>query len=203
MVGYVGETCVVCCSSLCLESSVMSNELNLAAVITEYGPKTIGVTDEDLKAGKFPLPAGFKYRKPKGKPYLRNADGSAVIAEKEKRTREGSEEVSVPDGGFTSADVPGWSYAKHRMLKAADFRDESHYWQWRKQSYAAAIVAECDEQLAELSKYTPEERKARANAAREKGRLTGAVEKLAADPAILAGLSQELKDKLLALLSGG
>ncbi len=179
------------------------SELNLAAVIAEYGPKTVRASDDDLKAGKFPLPNGFKYRKPKGKPYLRNPDGSAVIAEKEKRTREGAEEVSVPDGGFTSADVPGWSYAKHRMLKAADFKDEKDYWQWRKQSYATAIIAECDEQLTELAKYTPEERKARANAAREKGRLTGAVEKLAADPAILAGLSQELKDKLLALLSGG
>ena len=179
------------------------SELNLASVVAEYGLKTVGASDDDLKAGKFPLPNGFKYRKPKGKPYLRNADGSAVIAEKEKRQREGAEEVSVPDGGFLSSDVPGWNYAKHRMLKSADFKDESHYWQWRKDAYAIAIIAECDAQLTELSKYTPEERKARANAAREKGRLTGAVERLAADPAILAGLSQELKDKLLALLSGG
>lgn len=176
--------------------------LSLADVIAEYGPKTIGVADGFL--GNCPLPKGFSYRKPKGKPYLRNADGSCVIKQKEGRKREkGSEAVSVPDGGFLSADVPGWNYAKHRMLKSADFKDEAHYWQWRKQSYAVAIIAECDEQLAELAKYTPEERKARANAARERGRLAGAVEKLATDPAILAGLSQELKDKLLALLSGG
>ena len=179
----------------------MSSELNLAAVIAEYGPKTIGVTDDKL--GNCPLPQGFRYRKPKGKPFLRNPDGSCVIVPKEKRTREGAEEVSVPDGGFVSADVPGWNYAKHRMLKSADFKDECYYWQWRKKAYAAAIVTECDDMIAELAKYTPEERKARANAAREKGRLAGAVEKLAADPAILAGLSQELKDKLLALLSGG
>ena len=179
------------------------SELTLASVVAEYGPKTVSASDEDLKAGKFPLPAGFRYRKPKGKPYLRNGDGSAVIVAKEKRTREGAEEVSVPDGGFTSAEVSGWSYDRHRLLKASDFKDEAHYWAWRKNAYAAAIIAECDDMIAELAKYTPEERKARANAAREKGRLTGAVERLAADPAILAGLSQELKDKLLALLSGG
>ena len=179
------------------------SELSLASVVSEYGPKTVLASDDDLKAGKFPLPTGFRYSKPKGKPYLRNPDGTAVIKVKESRQREGAEEVSVPDGGFTSSDVPGWNYAKHRMLKSADFRDEAHYWAWRKNAYAAAIIAECDDMIAELAKYTPEERKARANAAREKGRLAGAVEKLAADPAILAGLSQELKDKLLALLSGG
>lgn len=176
--------------------------LSLADVIAEYGPKTIGVADGDL--GNCPLPKGFAYRKPKGKPYLRNADGSCVIKQKEARKREkGSESVSVPDGGFLTADVAGWDFAKHRTLKPADFKDECCYWQWRKDSYASAIIAECDAQLSELARYTPEERKARANAAREKGRMVGAVEKLAADPAILAGLSQELKDKLLALLSGG
>ena len=177
-------------------------KLSLNAVVAEYGPKTIGIADGEL--GNCPLPAGFRYRKPKGKPYLRNADGSCVIVAKEGRKREkGSESVSVPDGGFLSSEVPGWDYAKHRMLKSADFKDESHYWEWRKNAYAVAIVAECDDMIAELAKYTPEERKQRANAAREKGRLAGAVERLAADPAILAGLSQELKDKLLALLSGG
>lgn len=177
-------------------------QLSLNDVVAEYGPKTIGVSDTDL--GNCPLPAGFRYRKPKGKPYLRNADGSCVIVVKEGRKREkGSESVSVPDGGFLTADVSGWDYAKHRVLKAADFKDECDYWKWRKNAYASAIVAECDKQLEELARYTPEERKARANAARERGRLNGAVEKLAADPAILAGLSQELKDKLLALLSGG
>ncbi len=177
-------------------------QLSLNDVVAEYGPKTIGVADGDL--GNCPLPDRFRYRKPKGKPYLRHADGSCVIVAKEGRKREkGSESVSVPDGGFLSAEVPGWDYAKHRLLKSSDFKDESHYWQWRKDSYASAIIAECDRMVAELERYTPEERKARANAAREKGRLAGAVEKLAADPAILAGLSQELKDKLLALLSGG
>lgn len=180
------------------------SQLTLETVIAEYGPKTSSASDEDLKSGKFPLPAGFSYRKPKGKPYLRNADGTAVIKQKEGRKREkGSEAVSVPDGGFLSAEVPGWDYAKHRILKAADFKDEADYWKWRKNAYASALIAECDKQLEELAKYTPEERKQRANAAREKGRMVGAVEKLAADPAILAGLSQELKDKLLALLSGG
>lgn len=180
------------------------SELTLAAVIAEYGPKTVSASDEDLKSGKFPLPSGFRYRKPKGKPFMRNADESAVIVAKEGRKREkGSESVSVPDGGFLSAEVPGWDFAKHRILKAADFKDEADYWKWRKNAYASALIAECDKQLEELAKYTPEERKQRANAARERGRLTGAVEKLAADPAILAGLSEELKSKLLALLSGG
>lgn len=178
------------------------SQLNLHDVVAEYGPKTIGVADGDL--GNCPLPKGFRYRKPKGKPYLRNADGSAVIVAKEGRKREkGSESVSVPDGGFTTSDVVGWNYAKHRVLKSGDFRDETHYWEWRKNAYATAIIAECDAQLTELARYTPEERKARANAARERGRLNGAIEKLAADPAILAGLSEELKAKLLALLSGG
>lgn len=176
-------------------------KLSLNEVVAEYGPKTIGVQGSDL--GNCPLPAGFRYRKPKGKPVLRNADGSAVIAEKETRQREGAESISVPEGGFTSAEVGGWDYAKHRLLKSSDFKDEKDYWTWRKDAYATAIVAECDNMIAELSRYTPEERKQRAAAAREKGRLAGAVEKLAADPAILAGLSQELKDKLLALLSGG
>ncbi len=176
-------------------------KLSLNEVVAEYGPKTIGVEDTNL--GNYPLPAGFRYRKPKGKPYMRNADGSCVIVEKEKRQREGTEAISVPEGGFTSPDVPGWDMERHRMLKVSDFRDEAHYWKWKRDIVAASIIAKCESMMAELSKYTPEERKARANAAREKGRLTGAVEKLAADPAILAGLSQELKDKLLALLSGG
>lgn len=192
--------CVVLFVSHHVRGLVMA-KLTLNEVISQYGPKTVGVLDSDL--GNCPLPAGFRYRKPKGKPYMRNADGSAVIAEKETRQREGAESVSVPEGGFLSAEVSGWDYAKHRLLKSSDFKDETHYWMWRKNAYAAAIVAECDDMIAELARYTPEERKARANAAREKGRLAGAVEKLAADPAILAGLSQELKDKLLALLSGG
>lgn len=180
------------------------SQLTLETVIAEYGPKTASATDDDLKSGKFPLPTGFTYRKPKGKPYLRNADGTAVIKAKEGRKREkGSESVSVPDGGFLAAEVPGWDFGRHRTLKPADFKDECDYWRWRKNAYASALIAECDKQLEELSRYSPEERKARANAARERGRLAGAVEKLATDPAILAGLSEELKAKLLALLSGG
>lgn len=202
MVGDGGNLCVVCCVVLCVVWSLMMSQLNLNDVVAEYGPKTIGVADGDL--GNYPLPVGYRYRKPKGKPYLRNADGSCVIVVKEGRKREkGSESVSVPDGGFTTAEVAGWNFATHRTLKPANFKDECHYWTWRRDTYAKALIAECDAQLSELAKYTPEERKARANAAREKGRISGAVEKLAADPAILAGLSEELKAKLLALLSGG
>ena len=178
------------------------SELNLNAVIAEYAPKTIGASDDDLKAGKYPLPAGFRYRKPKGKPYLRNADGSAVIVVKEKRVREGAEDISVPDGGFTSAIVPGWAYDKHRVLKSADFKDEKDYWQWRRDSYAAALVAECDQMIEDLGKYTPEERKARASQKREATKIENAAAKLATDDALLAGLSEETRKALLAKLMG-
>ena len=178
------------------------SELTLAGVIAEYGPKTIGATDADLKDGKYPLPAGFRYRKPKGKPYLRNGDGSAVIVAKEKRVREGAEDISVPDGGFLTADVAGWSYDKHRVLKSSDFKDEAHYWQWRKDSYAAALIAECDQMITELGKYTPEERKQRASAKREATKIETAAAKLATDDALLAGLSEETRKALLAKLMG-
>lgn len=178
------------------------SELNLASVVAEYGPKTVSASDEDLKAGKYPLPAGFRYRKPKGKPFMRNADGSAVIVQKEKRVREGAEDISVPDGGFTSAVVPGWSYDKHRLLKAADFKDEVSYWTWRKDSYAKALVAECDQMIAELERYTPEERKQRASQKREATKIESAAAKLATDDALLAGLSEETRKALLAKLMG-
>lgn len=204
MVGYEGTPlcCVVLSFLTLVWSLVMSSELNLNEVIAEYGPKTIGASDEELRAGKYPLPNGFRYRKPKGKPYLRNGDGSAVIVAKEKRVREGAEEISVPDGGFTSADVPGWNYDRHRLLKAADFKDEVSYWTWRKDSYAKSLVAECDRMIEELGKYTPEERKARASAKRETTKLENAAAKLATDDALLAGLSEETRKALLAKLMG-